>query len=131
GSPEIDYDECLLVLLIACHGIDDAVGAHLLGVVVEDGHTCLHAGLDDEGLHADVPGADGAEGHKERRYHAGDDYALYVGETDFFKIEDTVEHDGILVSGPLEDCAYAPMVDERIVPVDAENDIRIPDIDDE
>ncbi len=54
GRAEVDDDRRAAVEVVGGDGVGDAVGADLLRVLVEDRHAGLDAGLDDEGVEAEV-----------------------------------------------------------------------------
>ena len=119
------------MLLIARHRIDDPVRPHFLRVFVQDGHARLYARLYDYRLDADVFAAHHLERNEKGRDHARDDRALHIGQLQFLEGKEAFQEHGVFVDGLLEHRAEPPMVDERVVPVDAEDHVRIPDIDDE
>ena len=76
-------------------GVGDAVGADLLRVVVEDGDAGADAGLDDDGVEAEVALAHAAQrapvtrGHRRAQHDAGD----VVVEAEAVEAEELLDHE--------------------------------------
>jgi hypothetical protein len=55
---------------------------------------------------------------------------MEIVQPDFFEVDEAVQEDRIFVDRLLDGSAQAPVVDQRLILVNAENNIRIPYVDD-
>src|SRR5690606_10254779 len=103
GGAEVDDDRGAAVEVEGGDGVRDAVGADLLGVVVEDREAGADAGLDDEGGEAEV-----ALGHAAQRARDpgdrradGDALDVVVVPGGAVEAEELLEDEGVLVGRAL------------------------------
>ena len=112
-------------------GVGDPVCADLLGVVIENGHPGLDAGLEDHGVELEI-----ALGHlPERRRQPGDDrgdgHAFHVPEQRHFPMsEEIVDQREMFVAGALVVGGDAPVVCQLVILVEADDGLGVADVDD-
>src|SRR5260221_4484598 len=111
------------------HAVDDAVGAHLRGVVDVNGDPGLHARLHEQHLDvevlADHRGNGRIEGRHDRRHDGSVEAVVQL------VADELPRQDAVLVEGPLTGRGEAPGVYELIAAIDPEDDVRVADVDDE
>ena len=108
---EVDHDGRTAVEVEGGDGVGDAVGADLLGVVVENRHAGPDAGLDHHRIDIDVA-VDHLAQAGEYPGHAGADrHAVHV-ERVARRRQEAADHDGMLVGGSCRVGSDAPVVEQ-------------------
>ena len=117
GGAEVDDDRRAAEEVEGRHRVGDAVGADLLGVVVEDRQPGAHARLDDQGREPEVALGHAAQrpGDPGHRRADGDAVDVVVLPGEPVEAEELLEHEGVLVGGALDVGGDAPVVDQARV----------------
>ena len=113
GRAQVHDDARPPVEVIGADGVGDAIGADLLGVVVEDRHARAHAGLEHDTGHVEPPARHLAQrgrdaGHRRRHRHAGH----HLVDVHAVEVEQLREQQGVLVGGALGDGRQPPVMGE-------------------
>jgi len=117
--------------------VDDAVGAHLGGIVGEDGQAGADAGLDEQRLDVAVELGGAAQGGVERRHDRGDGNAGDLGDVQRAQGEEVAEDDAKLVDGGVAVGGDAPVGEQgggragSGEAVEAEDRVGVADVDGE
>ena len=109
-------------------GVDDAVGAHFLGVVREDGDACLGAGLDDDGRDIGVVGRQHLAHLAQGCGHCG--AQRDAGDRGFVR-EESAEDEGDLIRRRTRIGLDPPRAHEIIALEEPEDGVGVADIDSE
>src|SRR5450755_822007 len=131
GRPEIHHHQALVVLLECRDGIDDAVGPHLAGVVVEDGHPRLHARSDEQWTDAKIAFGHVLQGKLHRWDDAGDHQRPHQGWVDAGVRQRLAHPQAVLVRGAPGVGGQSPVVDEARPVKDADYGVGVADVDGE
>jgi hypothetical protein len=127
----IDDDGGALHALVGRDPIDDAIGANLARVFIEHGHPGLDPGTHDhdiviestiDGVHHRV-----VEGGNDRR----EDTGAHVRPLDPCQLQQVEQQHLILIAGSALACLDSKIVYQAFVVVEAEDRVRIADVDDE
>ena len=129
---EVDDDEAAAEALVRGDAVDDAIGADLARVLVEDRHAGADARADHERLVAERATHEVEHRLGERGHDARDDRGLHVRGLHVAHREQLAEDDGVLVGGPPAARLDAELVDQRVAAVEEPvDDVRVPDVDGE
>ena len=82
GGSKIDDDQRPAVFFKTGDGVDDAVGTHFGGIVIQNGNAGLDAGAHHQGIAFKVFSGQFLEHRDQRRHHAGDDDMMNAGRAD-------------------------------------------------
>ena len=131
--PEVDHDqrpaEPLAEFLERRDGVDDAIGADLGRVVVQDRHHRVDAGLHDHRRHAEIALHHRADRPGQRRHDRAEDDAADPDALDPAVREQSVDQQAELVGRALAQRLQPPTLDERRAVEHAEDDVGIADVD--
>ena len=107
------------------HGVDDAVGTELLGVVVLDDEAGLDAGADDDRLGMKILLAEVLQRVQDGRHHRCDDDVVDVLRGQSRVCEQLVDDHAVFVGGFVLIRLHTPVLHQPVAVVDAQHDIRI------
>ena len=132
---EVDHDARAAVFLICGDAVGNAIGAKLGGVVDQQLHAGLDAGLDEERLDVEVGFADLAQRGVDGRNDGGDDDVGDLARRHAVHLEKIDEEDAVLVDGLRAMRGDAPVRGElglgAIELVEAEGRVGVADIESE
>jgi hypothetical protein len=99
-----------------------------LRIVDVNGDSGLHARLDKDRFDAEVVLDHSGESAVERRNNRRNDRAV---ERRCRGADEQFREDAVFVGGTLARCGQPPRADQRFVAIDAEDDVRVDDVDDQ
>ena len=112
-------------------GVGDAVGAHVLGVLVKDLDARLGARSHDHGIVPQVAPAGFDQRRVQRGHDAGDDHSSYLADLAAAKREELGQLNTDLVGGAVDARRGAPVGRQLLTVVERERDVGVADVDGE
>ena len=125
---EVHDDAGRAVLVHRRHGVNDAVGPHVRGRVVEDGQPRVGLVADEERREVEVDLGHALQGVVELRHDRGDGYRRDGLEVESGEGEEVARVDAVLVDGARALRRQTPVPGEALALEHAERRVRIPHV---
>ena len=126
---EVDDHDRRAIPLAAGNGVDDAIGAHLGGVLHGDTHAGARAGPDHEGHESEVALAHLRPLHGKARDDRGDGHLVdHFARTLVAQRQETDQEPGDLIAGAVPHGGQAPMLDDLAAVHEADDGLRVANV---